>query len=75
MKDHESLRLGTKFPVFPIDSAAPELVYLIDEDRKGIVISGLKGKTGLTIKQAIAVCLELPGILEVMGYELPRNSQ
>ena len=51
-------------------SEANGLKYLVDDDRQGVIISGMRGKTGLDIRQAKALCRELPGILEEMGVAL-----
>ena len=68
MGDLEVYRLENKFPVRGIQSEADGLKYLVDDDRQGVSIPGMRGKTGLDIRQAKALCKELPGILEEMGY-------
>ena len=70
MNDLEAYRLENKFPVRGIQSEADGLKYLVDDDRKGVIISGMRGKTGLDIRQAKALCKELPGILRGMGYSV-----
>lgn len=70
MDDLEVYRLENKFPVRGIQSDANGLKYLVDDDRKGVIISGMRGKTGLDIRQAKALCKELPGILRGMGYSV-----
>ena len=70
MKDLEVYRLENKFPVRGIQSEADGLKYLVDDDRQGVIISGMRGKTGLDIRQAKALCRELPGILKGMGYSV-----
>ena len=70
MDDLEVYRLEHKFPVRGIQSEADGLKYLVDDDRKGVIISGMRGKTGLDIRQAKALCKELPGILRGMGYSV-----
>ena len=70
MGDLEVYRLENKFPVRGIQSEANGLKYLVDDDRKGVIISGMKGMTGLSIRQAKSLCRELPGILEEMGVAL-----
>lgn len=70
MNDLEAYRLENKFPVRGIQSEANGLKYLVDDDRQGVIISGMRGKTGLDIRQAKALCRELPGILEEMGVAL-----
>ena len=70
MDDLEVYRLENKFPVRGIQSEANGLKYLVDDDRKGVIISGMRGKTGLDIRQAKALCKELPGILRWMGYSV-----
>ena len=68
MGDLKVYRLENKFPVRGIQSEADGLKYLVDDDRQGVIISSMRGKTGLDIRQAKALCKELPGILEEMGY-------
>jgi len=70
MGDLEVYRLENKFPVRGIQSEANGLKYLVDDDRQGVIISGMRGKTGLDIRQAKALCKELPGILRGMGYSV-----
>lgn len=70
MNDLEAYRLENKFPVRGIQSEADGLKYLVDDDRQGVIISGMRGKTGLDIRQAKALCKELPGILRGMGYSV-----
>ena len=70
MDDLEVYRLENKFPVRGIQSEANGLKYLVDDDRQGVIISGMRGKTGLDIRQAKALCKELPGILRGMGYSV-----
>ena len=70
MDDLEVYRLENKFPVRGIQSEADGLKYLVDDDRQGVIISGMRGKTGLDIRQVKALCKELPGILRDMGVAL-----
>ena len=70
MGDLEVYRLENKFPVRGIQSEANGLKYLVDDDRQGIIISGMRGKTGLDIRQAKAICRELPGILRDLGVSV-----
>lgn len=70
MTDLEAYRIENKFPVRGIQSEANGLKYLVDDDRQGVIVSGMRGKTGLDIRQAKALCRELPGILEEMGVTL-----
>lgn len=70
MTDLEAYRLENKYPVRAVQSEENGLKYLVDDDRKGVIISGMKGMTGLSIRQAKALCRELPGILEEMGVAL-----
>lgn len=65
MTDLEAYRMENKYPVKVLDSEAPGLRYVLDEDRRGIIISGQKGMTGLRLSQLRALCRELPGILSV----------
>lgn len=68
MTDNEACTLEKKYPVRVIESQVLGLKYAVDDDRMGVLISGMKGKTALDIRQAKALCKELPGILEGMGY-------
>ena len=70
MGDLEVYRLENKYPVRGIQSEANGLKYLVDDDRQGVIISGMRGKTGLDIRQAKPLCKELPGILRGMGYSV-----
>lgn len=63
MKDPEMYALSNKIPgLFAIDSEEGGLHYILDEERQGIVISGIKGKTGLTRYQFLALCREVKDI-------------
>lgn len=64
MTDLEAYRLENKYPVRAIESEASGLKYLVDDDRRGLVIAGQVGMTGLSMRQAKALVRELPGILE-----------
>lgn len=69
MNDLEAHALENRYPeVRAIDSDARGLKYLVDNDNRGIIISGMKGKTGLDIRQAKALAKELPEILRGMGF-------
>ncbi len=71
MKDYEAYRIEGKNPgIKGIESDADNLQYFIDDEHIGIVIAGIKGKTGLTIPQAKTLCRELPLILEDMGVAM-----
>lgn len=63
MGDLEVYALSNRYPeIMAIESEANGLKYLLDSDRKGIIISGQKGKTGLSKTQFIALCREVCGI-------------
>lgn len=63
MKDPEVYALSNRNPeLFAIDSEEKGLNYILDSERQGIVISGIKGKTGLTKYQFLALCREVNGI-------------
>lgn len=64
MTDLEAYRLENKYPVRAIESSVRGLKYLVDDDRKGLVIAGQEGMTGLSLRQAQAVARELPEILK-----------
>lgn len=71
MDDLTAYALENRHPeVRAIESSARGLKYLVDDDRRGIVISGMRGMTGLDIRQAKALARELPEILEGMGYTI-----
>lgn len=71
MTDPEIYALENKYGVHGIDSEAHGLKYFFDGDRRAVGISGQKGMTGLTIWQAVALCRELPGILQdVFGVDV-----
>lgn len=63
MTDLEAYRMENKYPVRAIESSVRGLKYLVDDDRKGLVIAGQEGMTGLSLRQAQAVARELPEIL------------
>lgn len=63
MGDLEVYALSNRHPeIMAIESEANGLKYILDNDRKGIIISGQKGKTGLSKTQFIALCREVCGI-------------
>lgn len=63
MGDLEVYALSNRYPeLVAIDSEANGLKYILDDDRKGIIISGQKGKTGLSKSQFLALCKEACGI-------------
>lgn len=64
MTDLEAYRLENKYPVRAIESSARGLKYLVDDDRKGLVIAGQEGMTGLSVRQLQALVRELPDILD-----------
>ena len=70
MDDLEAYRIENKYPVYGVQSRENGLKYFYDDERRGIVISGMKGKTGSSIRQAKAICRELPEILREMGVAL-----
>ena len=70
MDDLEAYRIENKHPGYGVQSRENGLKYFYDEERRGIVISGMKGKTGCSIRQAKAICRELPGILRDLGVAL-----
>lgn len=71
MNDLKAYALENNHPeVRMIDSEANGLKYALDNEQRGIIISGMRGSTGLDIRQAKALCRELPEILEGMGFTL-----
>ena len=70
MTDNESLRMERAYPVRAIESEARGLKYIVDDDRRGLIIAGQEGKTGLSRRQAKALCREPPGLLrDYLGVE------
>lgn len=68
MTDLQVYALCNRIPgLLAIDSEVKGLKYIIDGEGQGIVISGMRGKTGLSIARAKAVAVELAQILETMG--------
>lgn len=66
MKSGEAYRLGNRYPdVLFIDSAASGLRYAVDGERRGLVIAGQAGKTGLNLSQVRALHKELGEIMRV----------
>lgn len=63
MTGNEAYRLENTYPVLGIESEAAGVFYFVDDDKQGIVISGVREKVWLTVRQAKAVCRELPGIV------------
>ena len=47
MNDLEAYRLENKLPVYGIQSRENGLKYFYDDEHRGIVISGMKGKLGV----------------------------
>ena len=71
MDDLKAYVLENRYPeVRAIEGGARGLKYLVDDDNRGIIISGMRGMTGLDIRQAKALARELPEILEGMGFDL-----
>ena len=46
MDDLEAYRIENKHPVYGVQSRENGLKYFYDEERRGIVIAGMKGKNG-----------------------------
>lgn len=68
MKSLEAWRIERDYHVRGIESESAGLYYFLDDDRKGVVIAGMQGKTGLSVSQAKALVRELPEILREMGF-------
>ena len=47
MDDLEAYRLENKYPVYGVQSRENGLKYFYDDELRGIVIAGMKGKTCL----------------------------
>ena len=67
MNDLEIYALEKRLPVQGIESRAAGLKYIMDSERRGLVIAGQRGMTGLSIRQLKALQADLPGLLEMLG--------
>lgn len=70
MMGSEAYRLENTYPVRVIDSAASGLCYVVDGEGRGLIISGQRGMTGLSRRQAVALWREIGGVLrDHLGVE------
>lgn len=67
MNDLEIYALEKRLPVQGIESGAAGLKYIMDSERRGLVIAGQRGMTGLSLRQLKALQADLPGLLEMLG--------
>lgn len=66
MTDLPIYALENKYGVRGIESGATGLKYIMDGERRGLIIAGQLGLTGLTIRQLKALRDDLPGLLEML---------
>lgn len=71
--DHEGhiYKMENKYDVRGVESTLKTTWYLIDDDKKGVIIYAprlniQKGMIGLTIEEAEIIADELQGLIEVM---------
>ena len=66
MNEAEVYAITRKHPeVMPIESEARGLYYLMDPEKKGLLIGGTLGMGGYSVAQLKQMCRELPDILRV----------
>ena len=66
MNEAEVYAMTRKHPeVKPIDSEARGLYYMMDPEKKGLLIAGTLGLAGYNIDQLKHMCKELPEILRI----------
>lgn len=66
MNEAEVYAMTRKHPeVKPIESEARGLYYMMDPEKKGLLIAGTLGMAGYSVDQLKHMCWELPGILRV----------
>lgn len=66
MTDLQIYALENKYGVRGIEGGAAGLKYIMDDERRGLIIAGRVGLTGLTIRQLKALRDDLPGLLEML---------
>lgn len=69
MRDIKAYRTENKFTEYGvkcIDSDEEGLVYIVDGERKGVIVAGERGMTVLTTAQAKALANELSDIIDLM---------
>lgn len=66
MNEAEVYAITRKHPeVKPIESEARGLYYMMDPEKKGLVIGGTLGMAGYSVDQLKQMCKELPEILRI----------
>lgn len=66
MNEAEVYAITRKHPeVKPIESEARGLYYMMDPEKKGLLIGGTLGMAGYSVDQLKHMCWELPDILRV----------
>ena len=66
MNEAEVYAMTRKHPeVKPIESEAKGLYYMMDPEKKGLLIAGTLGMAGYNIDQLKHMCRELPEILRI----------
>lgn len=66
MNEAEVYAITRKHPeVKPIESEARGLYYMMDPEKKGLLIAGTLGMAGYSVDQLKHMCKELPDILRV----------
>lgn len=66
MNEAEVYAMTRKHPeVMPIESEARGLYYMMDPEKKGLLIAGTLGMAGYNVDQLKRMCKELPDILRV----------
>ena len=65
MNEHQRTTIENTYQVRVIDSDHPDIAYIVDDDRKGIIISEGKQFFGLRLDQARTLAKELPEVLRM----------
>lgn len=69
MTDLQIYALENKYGVRGIESGAAGLKYIMDSERRGLIIAGQLGMTGLSLRQLKALQADLPGLLEMLEVQ------
>lgn len=65
MNEHQRTTIENTYPVRVIDSDHPDIAYIVDDDREGIIISVGKQNFGLRLDQVRTIAKELPEVLRM----------
>lgn len=65
MNEHQRTAIENTYPVRVIDSDHPDIAYIVDDDRKGIIISVGDQKIGLRRDEVRTLGKELPEVLRM----------